>query len=151
MIKVKGNQVAPAELEALLLEHEAVADAAVIGVTIDGDEHPRAYIVRAAGKSATEKDIQDFVKKQTTRTKWLTGGVRFVDAIPKNPVSESFHFKSSNSRLLTLRNSLGRYYAKPYEIKRKKSKRGQDCKKRAGKWARYRILAISLEYLELFL
>ncbi len=34
MIKVKGNQVAPAELEALLLENPAVADAAVIGVTM---------------------------------------------------------------------------------------------------------------------
>ena len=72
-----------------------MADAAVIGVTIDGDEHPRAYIVRAADKIATEKDIQDFIKKQTTRTKWLTGGVRFVDVIPKNPVSEPFHFKQT--------------------------------------------------------
>lgn len=34
LIKVKGNQVAPAELEALLLEHPAVADVAVIGVTV---------------------------------------------------------------------------------------------------------------------
>lgn len=34
LIKVRGNQVAPAELEALLLEHPAVADAAVIGVTL---------------------------------------------------------------------------------------------------------------------
>lgn len=34
LIKVKGNQVAPAELEALLLEHPGVADAAVIGVTM---------------------------------------------------------------------------------------------------------------------
>lgn len=34
LIKVKGNQVAPAELEALLLEHPAVADAAVIGVSV---------------------------------------------------------------------------------------------------------------------
>lgn len=34
LIKVKGNQVAPAELEALLLDHPAVQDAAVVGVTI---------------------------------------------------------------------------------------------------------------------
>jgi 4-coumarate--CoA ligase len=87
LIKVKGNQVAPAELEAILLDHPAVADAAVIGVTINHDEHPRAYIVLAQGKKATEKDIQEFMKKHVTRTKWLTGGVRFVQAIPKNPVS----------------------------------------------------------------
>lgn len=42
LIKVKGNQVAPAELEALLLEHPAVADVAVIGITnTDGDEAAR--------------------------------------------------------------------------------------------------------------
>lgn len=87
LIKVKGNQVAPAELEAILLDHEAVADAAVIGVTIGHEEHPRAYIVLAQGKKATEKDIQEFMKQHVTRTKWLTGGVRFVQAIPKNPVS----------------------------------------------------------------
>jgi acyl-CoA synthetase (AMP-forming)/AMP-acid ligase II len=35
LIKVKGNQVAPAELEAILLDHDAIADAAVIGVTVE--------------------------------------------------------------------------------------------------------------------
>lgn len=70
-----------------MLDHEAVADAAVIGVTRDHEEHPRAYIVLAQGKTATEEDIQNFMKQHVTRTKWLTGGVRFVQAIPKNPVS----------------------------------------------------------------
>ncbi|KAJ9638944.1 hypothetical protein H2199_006805 [Coniosporium tulheliwenetii] len=85
LIKVKGNQVAPAELEALLLEHPAVADAAVIGVTINGEELPRAYIVLKQGTQATEKEIQDFMKGKVSRTKRLDGGVRFVDVIPKNP------------------------------------------------------------------
>lgn len=88
LIKVKGNQVAPAELEALLLEHPAVADAAVIGIqTPDGDEMPRAYIVRQPGseKKVTEKDLQDFVKSKVVRYKQLTGGVEWMEAIPKNP------------------------------------------------------------------
>ncbi|TKA80754.1 hypothetical protein B0A55_02694 [Friedmanniomyces simplex] len=45
LIKVKGNQVAPAELESLLLDHPAVQDAAVVGVVINGEELPRAYLV----------------------------------------------------------------------------------------------------------
>lgn len=87
LIKVKGNQVAPAELEALLLDHPAIADAAVIGAASGFDEAPRAYIVLAEGKKATEKEIQDWTAKQVAPHKRLTGGVRFVEAIPKNPVS----------------------------------------------------------------
>lgn len=79
--------MAPAELEALLLDHEAIADVAVIGVTYDDEEHPRAYVVLSQGKRATEKEIQDWLAQHVTRHKWLTGGVKFVDMIPKNPVS----------------------------------------------------------------
>lgn len=89
LIKVKGNQVAPAELEALLLEHEAIADAAVIGMpTEDGDEKPRAFIVRqvgSAGEKLTESDVKKFVEDKVVRYKRLAGGVEFLDAIPKNP------------------------------------------------------------------
>jgi 4-coumarate--CoA ligase len=89
LIKVKGNQVAPAELEALLLEHPAIADAAVIGVqTPDGDESPRAYVVlQPDGKSKATKpdEIAAWVAKDVARHKRLTGGVHVIDAIPKNP------------------------------------------------------------------
>ncbi|KAI4147691.1 MAG: hypothetical protein LQ340_005430 [Diploschistes diacapsis] len=85
LIKVKGNQVAPAELEALLLDHPAVNDAAVIGVPHNGDEAPRAYIVLNAGGSATAEEIQSWVEKRVSRHKRLKGGVRFVDQVPKNP------------------------------------------------------------------
>lgn len=87
LIKVKGNQVAPAELEALLLDHPAVADVCVIGVVNpDGDEMPRAYIMLNEGKKATEQEIQEWEASRVTRYKRLTGGVKFVDVIPKNPV-----------------------------------------------------------------
>ncbi len=89
LIKVKGNQVAPAELEALLLEHSSIADVAVIGIpTPDGDEAPRAFVVRqptAAAKKLTEKEVQKFVEGKVVRFKYLKGGVEFIDVIPKNP------------------------------------------------------------------
>lgn len=85
LIKVKGNQVAPAELEAILLEHPAVADAAVIGVPLNNDEAPRAYIVVKPGKSATAEEITTFMEGKVSRIKRITGGVVFLDSIPKNP------------------------------------------------------------------
>lgn len=87
LIKVKGNQVAPAELEGVLLENPDVADAAVIGVTIKGEELPRAYVVKKPGSKASEQDVAKWMESKVTRYKQLKGGVVFVDAIPKNPVS----------------------------------------------------------------
>ena len=87
LIKVKGNQVAPAELEAVLYENKGVADAAVVGVTIDGEEYPRAYVVPTPGAKQTEKDIAAWMEGKVVHYKRLRGGVKFVDAIPKNPVS----------------------------------------------------------------
>lgn len=89
LIKVKGNQVAPAELEALLLDHPAIADAAVIGLqTEDGDETPRAYVVLqpdAKSQNVLKEDIVKFVEMRVSRHKRITGGVVYLDAIPKNP------------------------------------------------------------------
>lgn len=87
LIKVKGNQVAPAELEGVLLDHPAVADAAVVGVTIDGEEYPRAYIQKTPGATLAEKELADWMAGRVTRYKQLRGGVVFIEAIPKNPVS----------------------------------------------------------------
>lgn len=87
LIKVKGNQVAPAELEAILLDHKAVTDVAVVGVTIDGEELPRAYVVPNPEVNVTEKEIAKWMETRVVRYKWLKGGVKFVQAIPKNPVS----------------------------------------------------------------
>jgi len=51
----------------------------------NGDEAPRAFIVRTAGKDLSAKAVADFLASKVTRYKRLAGGVRFVDAIPKNP------------------------------------------------------------------
>ncbi|CAI4215133.1 unnamed protein product [Parascedosporium putredinis] len=85
LIKVKGRQVAPAELEALLLEHPAVADVAVIGVDIEGEERPRAYIVPKEGLNPSGGEIASWVETRVAPYKRLTGGVIFTDIIPKNP------------------------------------------------------------------
>lgn len=87
LIKVKGNQVAPAELEAVLLEHPSISDAAVIGVAINGEEVPRAYVVLSKGTTADAKEIQTWTAKRVARHKRILGGICFIDAIPKNPVS----------------------------------------------------------------
>ncbi|KAH8888089.1 4-coumarate-CoA ligase [Thozetella sp. PMI_491] len=86
MIKYKGLQVAPAELEALLLSHPNIKDAAVIGVpdpNIPDNEVPRAYVV-ADPKVVSEDNIKVFVKRQLAQHKQLRGGVLFLDAIPKS-------------------------------------------------------------------
>jgi len=88
LIKVKGNQVAPAELEALLLEYAGISDAGVVGVVINGEEVPRAYVVRQDGekwRNLSEKDVMQWVEERVSRFKRLVGGVVFVDNVPKNP------------------------------------------------------------------
>src|SRR5690606_38345387 len=65
LIKYKGFQVAPAELEALLLTHEGIADTAVVGVydKSQATEVPLAFVVKAGnekGKNLTEKEVVDF-------------------------------------------------------------------------------------------
>lgn len=88
LIKVRGFQVAPPELEGLLLGHPDIVDAAVIGVPAGDDtELPRAYVVRRPGsneKALTEEVVKEWVASKLARYKRLEGGVRFVDAIPKN-------------------------------------------------------------------
>ncbi|KAE9577718.1 4-coumarate--CoA ligase-like 7 [Colletotrichum fructicola] len=85
LIKVKGNQVAPAELEALLLERPDIADVAVIGVTINGEEFPRAYVVRSPGTNTSGEEIAKWLEERVAKHKRLRGGVAFTDVIPKNP------------------------------------------------------------------
>ncbi|KAJ5734906.1 uncharacterized protein N7483_000031 [Penicillium malachiteum] len=74
LIKVKGLQVAPAELEQYLLTHPDMADAAVVGAKIGGGEYPRAFIVRK-GKVVTKKEIQEMIKLHFASHKCLTGSV----------------------------------------------------------------------------
>ncbi|CAG0894009.1 unnamed protein product [Cyprideis torosa] len=83
LIKVKGLQVAPAELENLLLKHPRIADCAVIGVPdAEVGERPRAYVV--ARGQITEQEVAEHVKEHLSAHKHLTGGVELVEVIPKS-------------------------------------------------------------------
>jgi 4-coumarate--CoA ligase len=89
LIKYNGFQVAPAQLEDLLLGHPAVADVAVIGVYSDArvTELPRAYVVAAAGHTGDERlgeTLQSWLNERVSPHKKLRGGVRFIEAIPKS-------------------------------------------------------------------
>ena len=83
LIKYKGLQVAPAELEGLLLSHPLIMDAAVVGVPGEYTELPRAYIVADRTK-ISDTDVKEFVKQNLASHKQLRGGVVFLEAIPKS-------------------------------------------------------------------
>jgi acyl-CoA synthetase (AMP-forming)/AMP-acid ligase II len=83
LIKYKGYQIAPAELEALLLTHPAIADAAVIPVRDEeAGEIPKAFVV--AGGSVTADEVTRFVAERVAPYKKVRA-VEIVDEIPKSP------------------------------------------------------------------
>ena len=84
LIKYKGYQIAPAELEALLLTHPLIADAAVIGVSDDdGQEIPKAFVVIVAGSVLTGDEVMAFVDEHVSPHKKVRR-VEFIDVIPKS-------------------------------------------------------------------
>jgi acyl-coenzyme A synthetase/AMP-(fatty) acid ligase len=86
MIKYKGYQIAPAELEAVLIEHPDIADAAVIPIdtgTVDG-EIPKAFVVVREGVTLTIEAIMEHVAGKVAPYKKLRE-VEFIAVIPKNP------------------------------------------------------------------
>jgi 4-coumarate--CoA ligase len=85
LIKVKGFQVAPAELEGLLLAHPAIADCAVIGrPDEEAGEVPVAFVVRRGEAALTEAEVQAHIAGQVAHFKALRA-VHFTDTIPKSP------------------------------------------------------------------
>lgn len=85
LIKYKGFQVAPAELEALLVTHPSVSDAAVVPMKDEAaGEVPVAFVVRSKNAQITEDEIKQFISKQVVFYKRLNR-VFFIEAIPKSP------------------------------------------------------------------
>jgi acyl-CoA synthetase (AMP-forming)/AMP-acid ligase II len=83
LIKYKGMQVAPAELEAVLVSHPAIADAAVIRLPDEeAGEVPKAFVVTSAALSA--RDVMDYVAARVAPHKKVRA-VEFVDEIPRAP------------------------------------------------------------------
>lgn len=88
LIKVRGWQVSPTEIETCLLTHPAIIDTAVIGVDFqDGrGELPRAYVVLDPTMAEFTKDheIQDYLNGRLAKYKALAGGVKRLQTIPRS-------------------------------------------------------------------
>ncbi|KAL5639027.1 hypothetical protein ACGC1H_003414 [Rhizoctonia solani] len=96
LIKYKGSQVPPADLENVLLSHPDIIDAGVIGIESmeQATELPRAYVVHRAGyksflsaaeRKTFEAGVQAWVQSRVAKHKYLRGGVSLIEAIPKSP------------------------------------------------------------------
>ncbi|CAN5502429.1 4-coumarate--CoA ligase family protein [soil metagenome] len=84
LIKYKGYQVAPAELEALLLTHASIADAAVVGAhDAEGEEVPKAFVVVQPGAEITAEEVMAFVAEHVAPYKKIRQ-VSFIETIPKS-------------------------------------------------------------------
>ncbi|QRW06907.1 AMP binding enzyme [Ceratobasidium sp. AG-Ba] len=94
LIKYKGFQVPPADLENVLLTHPDVVDAGVIGIYSEeqATELPRAYVVHRAGfaslsksqREAFAREVQTWIQGKVAKHKFLRGGVAVVEVIPKS-------------------------------------------------------------------
>ncbi|XP_067635646.1 uncharacterized protein pdgy [Eurosta solidaginis] len=89
LIKVKGFQVPPAELEAILRDHPKILEAAVIPKPDNfAGELPRAIVVLRDGMQATEEEIYDYVADRVAEYKKLDGGIIFLKEVPKSPTGK---------------------------------------------------------------
>jgi benzoate-CoA ligase len=93
MLKVSGIWVSPAEVEAALVSHEAVLEAAVVGHE-DGDKlvKPKAYVVLKQGKSASEDDLKAHVKSRLAPYKYPRW-IQFLNELPKTATGKIQRFK----------------------------------------------------------
>jgi fatty-acyl-CoA synthase len=85
MIVSGGENLFPGEVEELLIKHEAIVEASVIGV--DDEEFGKrlaAYVVVRPGASLSEDDVREFVKRNLARFK-VPRDVAFLDELPRNP------------------------------------------------------------------
>jgi acyl-CoA synthetase (AMP-forming)/AMP-acid ligase II len=85
LIKYKGYQVAPAELEAVLISHPEIADAAVIGVPDreSGEELPKAFVVRSPGSTLTREAVIEYMAGRVAPHKKIRI-VEFIETVPKS-------------------------------------------------------------------
>lgn len=83
LIKVKGFQVAPSELEEVIRGYDKIQDVAVIGVAHDKyGEIPKAFVVPKSGVKINEKELKEYVAGRVAKFKQL-GYVQVLESIPK--------------------------------------------------------------------
>ncbi|MEO8137102.1 MAG: AMP-binding protein, partial [Betaproteobacteria bacterium] len=93
MLKVSGIYVSPFEVEATLMQHPSVLEAAVIGKEdADGLTKTKAYVVLQAGKSATDEELKTFVKERLAPYKYPRF-IEFVEELPKTATGKIQRFR----------------------------------------------------------
>lgn len=96
-IKYKGFQIAPADLESLLISHNEILDAAVTSACDEeAGEIPIAFVVRKPGSNLSSSEIMEFVAKQVAPYKKIRR-VTFVKSIPKSPAGKTLRRVLRNS------------------------------------------------------
>ena len=93
MLKVSGIYVSPFEVEATLVQHNAVLEAAVIGVPdAEGLTKTKAFVVLKAGGQATEDELKAFVKERLAPYKYPRA-IEFLTELPKTATGKIQRFK----------------------------------------------------------
>jgi benzoate-CoA ligase len=93
MLKVSGIYVSPFEVEATLVQHPAVLESAVIGVSdAQGLTKTKAYVVLKPGAATTEEELQAFVKDRLAPYKYPRA-IEFVDDLPKTATGKIQRFR----------------------------------------------------------
>ncbi|XP_075106531.1 4-coumarate--CoA ligase-like 1 isoform X2 [Nicotiana tabacum] len=105
LIKYKGFQVAPAELEGILLTHPSVEDAAVVGLPDEeAGEIPVAWVVLNSKAKESEEDIINYIASTVAQYKRVRV-VQFVDSIPKSPSGKILRRLIKDKMLERLKNA----------------------------------------------
>ena len=93
MLKVSGIYVSPFEVEATLMQHPAVLEAAVIGIEdADGLTKTKAYVVRKPGQSVSEDELKAFVKERLAAYKYPRT-IEFIAELPKTATGKIQRFR----------------------------------------------------------
>ena len=88
MVISGGFNIYPSDLEAVLRQHPAVADAAVVGVpSAEWGETPVAYVVRRDGSADSAETIRDWLNHQVGKTQRLSG-LRLIDELPRSAIGK---------------------------------------------------------------
>ncbi|OOF98442.1 hypothetical protein ASPCADRAFT_165017 [Aspergillus carbonarius ITEM 5010] len=110
LIKVCGSHVSPVEIESVLLQHPRVSDVGVIGVAVNEDEGPRAYIQTFPKTSVSAEEIHQLISEKLPPYKRLSGGISFIEKIPRNASGKVLRSELRQLAISELGDYLGNYH-----------------------------------------